>query len=94
MNVVRITAGAQLLLSVVFIVAYFAALALFLLGYVEVATVWRDQIGVLLGVLTGGVATIIAFWFNRQRAQHRDEGEADRAEGRGRPPCPEGEERK
>jgi len=74
-NVTRITALAQITLSILFLAAYFTALALFLLGYVQVATVWRDQIGVLLGVLTGGVTTIIAFWFARHRPQQKEEPE-------------------
>ena len=62
-----ITAAAQIILSVIFLVAYGFVMGAFLGGWVHVAPVWRDQIGVLLGVLTGGVTTILAFWFARQR---------------------------
>lgn len=76
-TIVHITAGAQIILSVLFIGGYFSIMGLFLLGYVQVATVWRDQIGVLLGVLTGAVGTIIAFWFNRMRSQQAKDDEHD-----------------
>ena len=70
MNVTtRITAAAQVLLSIVFLVGYFTILVMFLLGHVHVAPVWRDQLGVLLGVLTAGVVTVVQVWFARHRAQ-------------------------
>lgn len=69
MSTDRVTAWAQVLLSVVFLTGYFIMLAVFLLGYVHVAPVWRDQIGVLLGTLTGGVGIILSFWFSRTRSQ-------------------------
>jgi len=77
LNVVRITVAAQLVLSCVFLVAYFFILVMYVLGYAQVATVWRDQVGVLLGVLTAGVGSIVGFWFNRQRHQRKDEEGAE-----------------
>lgn len=76
-TITYITAAAQITLSVLFIGGYFFVMGLFLLGYVQVAPVWRDQIGVLLGVLTGAVMTIVGFWFSRMRAQQHKEDEHD-----------------
>lgn len=70
----RIQATAQVVLSVLFLVGYFTILALFLLGYIRTPPEWRDQLGILLGVLTGGVITIIAFWFNRERSKEAASG--------------------
>jgi len=66
-NVTRVTAVAQIGLSVLFLLGYFGALVLFLFGEVHVAPVWRDQLGVMLGVLTAGVMSILGFWFSRNR---------------------------
>jgi len=60
-------AVAQIALSVVFITGYFLVLALFLLGYIETPDKWRDMLTALLGVITGSLTTIIAFWFSRAR---------------------------
>lgn len=68
-NIEYITAVAQILLSVLFIGGYFTMLAVFLLGYVHVAPVWRDQLSTLIGVLTAGVLLILQFWFSRLRSQ-------------------------
>jgi hypothetical protein len=65
----RITAAAQILLSAVFLIGYFWVLQQFLEGLVQVATVWRDQIGIMLGVLTGGVMIVLQFWFTRHRGE-------------------------
>lgn len=85
MNITRITATAQIALSVLFLLSYFTALLLFLLGYVQVATVWRDQIGVMLGVLTGAVTTIVGFWFQRIRAQREHSEHPDEPVREGEP---------
>jgi len=68
----KVIAVAQIALSIIFLIGYFSIMAAFLGGYVMVAPVWRDQIGVLLGVLTGGVGTILAFWFARNRDSNND----------------------
>jgi hypothetical protein len=60
------------LLSAIFLAGYFYVLKQFLEGVVEVASVWRDQIGIMLGVLTGGVMIVMNFWFSRHRGQEPD----------------------
>lgn len=65
----RLTAIAQIILSIAYTVGYFLILYRFLDGEVHVAPVWRDQLGVLLGVLTAGQVSIIGFWFARNRAE-------------------------
>lgn len=72
MTNVRITAVAQVILSVVFLCGYFGMLWLFLDGEVHVAPVWRDQLTALIGVLTSGVLSILNFWFSRQRTVNED----------------------
>ena len=67
MHTAKITAAAQVSLSVIFLAGYFGMLAAFLFGIVHVAPVWRDQLTALIGVLTGGVMLILQFWFSRQR---------------------------
>lgn len=61
-----------MVLSIVFLLGYFWVLRQFLEGLVQVATVWRDQIGIMLGVLTGGVMIVLQFWFSRHRTQEPD----------------------
>jgi hypothetical protein len=67
LNADRITAGAQIALSVVFIGCYFALLGAFMAGYVKVPVEYKDAFTALLGVLTAGVGQILAFWYSRQR---------------------------
>jgi drug/metabolite transporter (DMT)-like permease len=69
MNTDRVLALAQISISVVFLVGYFAMLALFLLGYIRTPVEWKDQLGVLIGVLTAGVMLVLNFWFSRHRSQ-------------------------
>lgn len=68
----RGTAWAQIALSIIFIVAYFGVLVLFLLGYVKVPPDWKDVLQTLLAVLTSGVITILSYWFARQRQSTPD----------------------
>lgn len=63
----RLVGFAQLFLSCVFLLGYFVVLAMFLLGYVKTAPEWRDALIALLGVITGSIGTIMAFWFSRGR---------------------------
>lgn len=63
----RTAAAAQISISVIFLVGYFAVIFTFLLGYVRADLGWKEAIIALLGVITGSVGTIIAFWFSRQR---------------------------
>jgi len=65
----RTVAIAQVGLSALFLAGYFAMLALFLLGAIRTPPEWRDQLGILLGVLTAGVMLILQFWFSRSRPQ-------------------------
>lgn len=65
----RIQAGAQIGLSVLFLLGYFLMLSLFLLGKIHTPPEWRDQLGILLGVLTSGVLIIVNFWFTRERSK-------------------------
>jgi hypothetical protein len=58
---------AQISLSVVFLIGYFAMLALFITGNVATPVEWKDTLAALLSVLTAGVLTILGFWFNRSR---------------------------
>lgn len=69
----HIIAAAQVLLSVVYIGGYFVMLWLFLAGRIHTPPEWKDQLGVLLGVLTAGVGTITHFWFSRSRPQEKED---------------------
>lgn len=60
---------AQVILSAVFIIGYFFLLWRFLEGHVKVPSDYKDMFVTLIGVLTGGVGLILAFWFQRQREQ-------------------------
>jgi uncharacterized membrane protein len=67
MTASRTIAVAQISLSVVFLIGYFAMLALFITGNVATPVEWKDTLAALLSVLTAGVLTILGFWFNRSR---------------------------
>ena len=67
MNTDRVVAWAQIVLSVLYVAGYFVMLAMFLLGYIRTPVEWKDQLGVLIGVLTAGVMLILQFWFSRAR---------------------------
>lgn len=63
----RTVAFAQIGLSIVFIAGYFFVLALFVLGYIKTPPEWKEALIALLGVITGNIATIVGYWFSRQR---------------------------
>jgi Zn-dependent protease with chaperone function len=63
----RLVAAAQIGLSALFIAGYFIVLYLFLKGQIKTPPDWKDALTLLLGVITGSITTIIAFWFSRQR---------------------------
>jgi H+/Cl- antiporter ClcA len=65
----RLVGFAQVVISAVFLLGYFAVIGAFLLGYVRTSPEWRDALTALLGVITGAVGTVIAFWFSRSRPQ-------------------------
>jgi hypothetical protein len=69
MNTDRTVAVAQITLSVVFLLGYFAMLALFITGKVATPVEWKDTLAALLSVLTAGVLSIVGFWFSRSRPQ-------------------------
>lgn len=68
-----IIAGAQIGLSAIYIIGYFVMLWAFLRGHIATPPEWKDQLGILLGVLTAGVGTILGFWFSRSREATGDE---------------------
>lgn len=72
-----IIAAAQIALSAIFLAGYFVLVGLFITGKVATPIEWKDTLAALLSVLTAGVLTILAFWFNRSRTmpEARDDGE-------------------
>ena len=81
MTSARMTAIAQISLSALFLFGYFGLLWLFLSGQYLDPREWRDAVIALLGVVTGSVGTIVAFWFSRSRHERPDQG------GDGCPAC-------
>jgi len=67
-NIDRIITTAQVTLSIVYLAGYFWLLYLFAGGEIRTPAEWRDQMGVLMGVLTTGVPLIVNFWFARSRS--------------------------
>lgn len=67
----RIISAAQIVLSVVFLTGYFAVLIIFVLGYIRTPPEWKEALIALLGVITGGIGTILSFWFARSRESDR-----------------------
>lgn len=63
----HLVATAQVVLSCLFLAGYFLVLILFVLGYIKTPPEWKDAMVALLGVITGGVGTILGFWFSRSR---------------------------
>lgn len=63
----RIISTAQIGLSAVFLLGYFGVLILFVTGHIRTPPEWKEALIALLGVITGGVGTILAFWFARSR---------------------------
>lgn len=65
----RVVAASQLVLSVLFVGGYFVILSEFIHGRISIPIEWKDTIQALLSVLTGGVLTVLHFWFNRSRPE-------------------------
>ncbi len=63
----RVVATAQVVLSVLFLAGYFLVLSAFLLGWIRTPKEWEQALTALLGVITGSLTTIVAFWFSRSR---------------------------
>ena len=53
----------QISLTALFTVGYFAVLIILLTGKVSIPTESQPVVNVVIGVLTAGMATILAFWF-------------------------------
>lgn len=64
----RAAAIAQIGLSALFLLGYFAVLFAILFGYIKTPPEWKEALIALLGVITGGIGTILAFWFSRSRS--------------------------
>ena len=58
---------AQIGITLIFIVGYFGVLFCFLTGLVKVPADYREMFSALLGVITGSLGTVVAFWFSRSR---------------------------
>jgi len=74
----RMTGMAQVSLTLVMLIGYFVILDHVLDGDVHTPDAYKDVLITLLGVLTGCVSTITAFWFNRSRTNpeaHSDKKE-------------------
>jgi hypothetical protein len=63
----RVISYAQIGLSVVFLLGYFVVLLLFVTGHIRTPPEWKEALIALLGVITGGIGTILGFWFSRSR---------------------------
>lgn len=63
----HLVATAQVLLSCLFLTGYFLLVYSFMSGNVRVPVDYKEAFLTLLGVLTAGVGTIMAYWFQRQR---------------------------
>lgn len=68
----RATAYFQAALTLLFLWEYFRILNMFMSGSARPPAEWKDMVIALLGVLTGSITTIIAFWFSRQRTSSAD----------------------
>lgn len=67
MSIETFTAKAQLLLSVVFFIGYFACVILFMLGYSRIPDGMREMFTGLVSLMSAGGLMIVQFWFNRSR---------------------------
>jgi H+/Cl- antiporter ClcA len=63
----RVISYAQIGLSAVFLLGYFVVLVLFVTGHIRTPPEWKEALIALLGVITGGIGTILSFWFARSR---------------------------
>lgn len=64
----RVIMIAQLILSLLFVGGYFAVVAGFMLGHVNVPPDYKEAFMALLGVVTASVVQLFSFWFARQRS--------------------------
>jgi Zn-dependent protease with chaperone function len=63
----RVISYAQIGLSTAFLLGYFVVLVLFVTGHIRTPPEWKEALIALLGVITGGIGTILSFWFSRSR---------------------------
>lgn len=63
----RVISYAQIGLSAAFLLGYFMVLVLFVTGHIRTPPEWKEALIALLGVITGGIGTILSFWFSRTR---------------------------
>lgn len=68
----RFTAWAQMSISLLFLTGYFLVIILFMLGYADIPTDYKEAFSGLLSLMTGGGLTILYFWFSRTRGQAPD----------------------
>lgn len=67
MHTSRLQSTAQISLSGIYTVGYFAVLASFIAGWIKTPLEFRDVLSALLGLLTAGEMLILQFWFSRER---------------------------
>lgn len=65
----RIIAGAQIGLSVLYTVGYFAIVIMFMLGYADVPDKFENMFTGLINLLSAAQLAVIYFWFQRTRAK-------------------------
>jgi hypothetical protein len=63
----RSTIIAQIGLTALFFVGYFATVLLFMTGFARVPADYKESFSQLLGLLTAGGLMILQFWFSRSR---------------------------
>jgi hypothetical protein len=69
----RIIAGAQIGLSVLYTVGYFAIVIMFMLGYAEVPDRFENMFTGLINLLSAAQLAVIYFWFQRTRPKTDDQ---------------------
>lgn len=65
----RVIAFAQIALSVLYTVGFFAVLILFMLGFANVPERFENAFTGLINLLTAAQLAIIYFWFQRTRSK-------------------------
>lgn len=63
----RLTAGAQIALSVLYTIGFFAIIILFMLGFAKVPERFDNAFTGLLNLLGAAQLALIYFWFQRTR---------------------------
>jgi hypothetical protein len=57
----------QAALTFLFVIAYFVLLRDFMQGNINVSVEWKETVQRLMDFLTGGLLTMLGYWFARQR---------------------------